>query len=81
MILKMKCTQMGYMDKRPSRMQRSSQGRGVRPELGVRPWSGQAKIGGGGSGYFGIAHACGPDACNAHRGYLERSLTPISSTF
>jgi hypothetical protein len=87
---------MGYMDK-----QLSSQGRGVRPQSGVRPssrvrtelglgkgwgrlgsgirpWSRQAIVGGGGSSCFGIAHACRTDACNALRRYLERPLTLIS---
>ena len=34
---------MGYMDKRPSRMQGSNQGWGFRPHLGVRVMVGQGR--------------------------------------
>jgi hypothetical protein len=54
---------MNYVDKQPSRMQGSSQGRGIRP-----------KSRGRGSGLFGVAHARHPKACNARWGYLERHV-------
>ena len=53
---------MGYMDKQPSRMQGSDQGRGG---LGS---------GDRGSGFFGVAHARHSDACNTRQGYLESPL-------
>jgi len=51
---------MGYMDKRPSRMQRSSQGQGMPRSRGPRLW------------LLSGAPACRPNACNTCRRYLER---------
>ena len=55
---------MGYMDKQPSRMQESCQGRGS-----SHGW-GMLGSGGPGSGFFGVAPALRSDACNACGGYL-----------
>ena len=54
---------MGYMDKRPSRMQGSCHGWGVRPGS----W-------GQGSGSSSVARACHPDTCNGRWGYLDRPV-------
>jgi hypothetical protein len=61
---------MGYVDKQPSRMPRSGQGRD-------RPGSGNQ-----GSDFFGVAPAHHSDACNARHGYLEspvktHTLSPL----
>ena len=37
--------------------------------------SGQARVGGRGSGFFGVAPARRPATCNARRGYLENPAT------
>jgi hypothetical protein len=57
--LKIKFTQYGLYEQAAFKNARLGQGRG-RPGLG-----------GWGSGFFGAALVRRPNACNAHRGYLE----------